>query len=111
MAQAPKPKRVQTGAKRSAAAAPKRASGSRASATPGARTKLKAAPVAVKAVKATSATARKAAVKTAGKEPKANISPVGKAGAEPKTRAKGPAPKVTPARGAPRRDRDNVFEQ
>jgi len=32
--------------------------------------------------------------------------------AEPAKRAKGPAPKVTPARGAPRgRDRDNVFEQ
>ena len=32
--------------------------------------------------------------------------------AEPLKRAKGPAPKVTPARGAPRgRDRDNVFEQ
>jgi len=31
---------------------------------------------------------------------------------EPAKRAKGPAPKVTPARGAPRgRDRDNVFEQ
>jgi RNA polymerase primary sigma factor len=31
---------------------------------------------------------------------------------EPPKRGKGPAPKVTPARGAPRgRDRDNVFEQ
>jgi RNA polymerase primary sigma factor len=35
-----------------------------------------------------------------------------KAVPEPAKKAKGPAPKVTPARGAPRgRDRDNVFEQ
>jgi RNA polymerase primary sigma factor len=113
MARAPKPKRSATPqpggtgiSKRPAA------KGSRASATAGARTTKR--PAAVKAVEKTTPTTRKANAAKASKEPKppANIAPAGAAGANGAAKkAKGPAPKVTPARGAPRRDRDNVFEQ
>jgi RNA polymerase primary sigma factor len=107
MAQAPKGKRAQSTPKHASAA-----KGSRATATSGARTVKRPA---VKAKVATPSSTRKAAAAKAPKaeaKPPANIAPVGKAGANgtPK-KAKGPAPKVTPARGAPRRDRDNVFEQ
>jgi len=108
MAQAPKPKRAQTTVKRPAVA-----KGSRAAATSGARTVKRA--VATKATKTTPTSTRKATAAKAPKaeaKPPANIAPVGAAGANGSAKkAKGPAPKVTPARGAPRRDRDNVFEQ
>ncbi len=106
MAQAPKGKRAQTTTPKRAAA-----KGARATATAGARTAKR--PAAVK--KATPTAVRKAAAAKAPKaeaKPPANIAPVGGAGANGAAKkAKGPAPKVTPARGAPRRDRDNVFEQ
>ena len=61
----------------------------------------------------TPAKAAPRAVAAVPKEPKgkAALAPKGAPAAADK-KAKGPAPKVTPARGAPRgRDRDNVFEQ
>jgi RNA polymerase primary sigma factor len=64
-------------------------------------------------------TAAKPPAKAAARPVAAVKEPKGKAAVAPKgapaasdKKAKGPAPKVTPARGAPRgRDRDNVFEQ
>jgi len=119
MAQAPKPKRAPSTPKRPASPAPKGASGSRRSATSGARAAQKRPAAKTKTKTATRISTRQAATKAEAKPP-SNISPVGKAGPRgpegtaqtgtPK-RAKGPAPKVTPARGAPRRNRDNVFEQ
>ena len=132
MARPAKPKRAASpagkrtssgGAKRSseAVAAPKRATSSakRPVARSAAAKSAAAKKVAVRKV------GTKAPVKAPAKAPRAVASvpaPKGGAGAGPKEvkaapvpeakKAKGPAPKVTPARGAPRgRDRDNVFEQ
>jgi RNA polymerase primary sigma factor len=128
MAASRKPKRATSGTKRnSSTTSAKRSSSSRGSAgaskaakRPSATTGRKTpSPVARKTVTRKPAAAKaavKAAAKTKAAGPKAvKAAPAAKAAdakAEAPKKAKGPAPKVTPARGAPRgRDRDNVFEQ
>ncbi len=120
MARPAKPKRPAAAAKpgsASRAKAPPAAKSARsvtAAKLPVGRTAKKAAAPTRKApVKATAKTAKtriRAAPSTSDGKAKAAATPV--KAAEPPKRGKGPAPKVTPARGAPRgRDRDNVFEQ
>jgi RNA polymerase primary sigma factor len=127
MAASPKPKRAQTGGKRPASASASKRTGS-SRATAGRSGKASAPKTAPKTQKATArkttaraaVPARKAAAGAkATPEAKSQkgaakaVAPSGKdSTAQTDTkRAKGPAPKVTPARGAPRRNRDNVFEQ
>jgi RNA polymerase primary sigma factor len=111
MAQAPKRKRAPSGAKRSTTS--KRSTASKP-ATRAAKTPARKATKGLSAVPRKAPTARKAAVKPQPKPAPASKATAAQKGAptEPAKRSKGPAPKVTPARGAPRgRDRDNVFEQ
>jgi RNA polymerase primary sigma factor len=77
-----------------------------------AKTTRKSAPAKARATATNGAkkVAKLPATAKAAPKPKAVPAEVSKP--EPAKRPKGPAPKVTPARGAPRgRDRDNVFEQ
>ncbi len=126
MAASRKPKRATTGTKRNSSTTSTKRSGS--SRTTTGASKAAKRPSAATGRKTPSPVARKAptrkpAAKTAAKAaPRAKAAPKGvKAAAAPQAtdakaeapkKGKGPAPKVTPARGAPRgRDRDNVFEQ
>jgi len=127
MATSPKPKRAQPGAKRPASgAAAKRTASSRTpraaasrAKTPAGKTKKSAAarkaPARAAQTSARKATTPKPPAAKAQKGAAKAVAPSGKdstAQTDTAKRAKGPAPKVTPARGAPRsRDRDNVFEQ
>ena len=139
MARPAKPKRTtprsSSAPKAKATASPKRstakgtvpAKGASAKRTTAAASKKSAAPA--RKVSTVKAVPSKAAPKAKATTPKSTTARARSADAPPKTKAatgptvvpapaadakgkaKGPAPKVTPARGAPRRSSDNVFEQ
>jgi RNA polymerase primary sigma factor len=120
MAASPKPKRAQPGAKRTAAkpsarsnvrsGAKKRAP--RASAAKRPTSKAAGRKTTIRVAKSPAPKATKASAKAVDGQAKPKAVKAAPPAAEPAKKGKGPAPKVTPARGAPRgRSRDNVFEQ